>query len=86
MGFEFYLLTGYLFCCAEIKSKDDLVGPGAPDGTVPTDLEQATGLERLELLGKLEGKDIFDMTPLDSSRKGTQLEFPSPIGKLEDVG
>lgn len=52
------------------------MGPGAPDGTVPTDLEQATGLERLELLGKLEGKDIFDMTPLDSSRKGTQLSAP----------
>ena len=64
-----------MFCCAEIKSKDDLLGPGAPDGTVPTDLEQATGLERLELLGKLEGKDIFDMTPLDSSRKCMQMRL-----------
>jgi cytochrome c oxidase subunit 5b len=38
---------------------------------VPTDLEQATGLERLEILGKMQGIDIFDMKPLDASRKGT---------------
>jgi hypothetical protein len=37
---------------------------------VPSDLEQATGLERLEILGKMEGVDIFDMKPLDASRKG----------------
>lgn len=54
----------------EIKTAEDLIAPGAASGTVPTDLEQSTGLERLELLGKLEGKDIFDMSPLDSSRKG----------------
>jgi cytochrome c oxidase subunit 5b len=38
---------------------------------VPTDLEQATGLERLEILGKMQGIDIFDMKPLDASRLGT---------------
>jgi cytochrome c oxidase subunit 5b len=38
---------------------------------VPTDLEQSTGLERLEILGKMEGIDIFDMRPLDASRRGT---------------
>lgn len=38
---------------------------------MPTDLEQATGLERLEILGKMQGVDIFDMSPLDASRKGT---------------
>lgn len=59
----------------EIKSEDDLFGPGAKPGTVPTDLEQATGLERLEILGKMEGVDIFDMRPLDASRKGT-MENP----------
>ena len=37
---------------------------------MPTDLEQATGLERLEILGKMEGIDIFDMKPLDASRLG----------------
>ena len=44
---------------------------GAQPGTIPTDLEQATGLERLEILGKMQGVDIFDMSPLDASRKGT---------------
>ncbi|KAK2068100.1 hypothetical protein P8C59_002764 [Phyllachora maydis] len=60
---------------SEVKSFDDLFGPGAADGTVPTDLEQSTGLERLEILGKVEGVDIFDMRPLDASRKGT-MEDP----------
>ena len=55
----------------DIRTMEDLLPPGAKPGTVPTDLEQATGLERLELLGKMQGIDIFDMKPLDSSRKGT---------------
>ncbi|TWU76136.1 Cytochrome c oxidase subunit 4 [Metarhizium rileyi] len=59
----------------DIKSEEDLFGPGARPGSVPTDLEQATGLERLEILGKMEGVDIFDMRPLDASRKGT-MENP----------
>lgn len=54
----------------EIKTKEDLIGPGAKPGTVPTDIEQATGLERLEILGKMEGVDVFDMKPLDASRRG----------------
>ena len=54
----------------EIKSESDLLPPGAAPGTVPTDLEQATGLERLEILGKMQGIDIFDMKPLDASRIG----------------
>lgn len=48
--------------------------PGAAPGTIPTDLEQATGLERLEVLGKMQGVDIFDMRPLDASRLGTLKE------------
>ncbi|PKS13347.1 hypothetical protein jhhlp_000118 [Lomentospora prolificans] len=59
----------------EIKDSSDLVGPGTAPGAVPTDIDQATGLERLEILGKMEGIDIFDMKPLDSSRKGT-MENP----------
>jgi hypothetical protein len=55
----------------EIKSYEDLLPPGAKEGTVPTDIEQATGLERLEILGKMQGIDIFDMKPLDASRVGT---------------
>ncbi|KAI0481084.1 COX5B-domain-containing protein [Xylariaceae sp. FL0804] len=67
----------------DVKTEDDLFGPGAAPGTVPTDLEQATGLERLEILGKMEGVDIFDMRPLDSSRKGT-LDNPIPIKTVGD--
>ncbi|KAI7773548.1 hypothetical protein LA080_010412 [Diaporthe eres] len=59
---------------SDVKTIDDLVGPGAQPGTVPTDLEQSTGVERLEILGKMEGVDIFDMKPLDASRKGTLKE------------
>ncbi|KAF9474238.1 COX5B-domain-containing protein [Pholiota conissans] len=49
-----------------------LYGTGAKAGTVPTDIEQATGLERLQLLGELEGINVFDDSPLDSSRIGTK--------------
>lgn len=58
----------------EIKTESDLLPPGGAIGTVPTDLDQATGLERLEVLGKMEGVDIFDMRPLDASRKGTMQD------------
>ncbi|KAL8691566.1 MAG: hypothetical protein Q9224_004148, partial [Gallowayella concinna] len=52
----------------KVETEADLFGPGAAPGTIPTDLEQATGLERLEILGKMQGIDIFDMKPLDASR------------------
>lgn len=55
----------------EVNGSESLIGPGAKEGTIPTELEQATGLARLELLGKLEGIDVFDSKPLESSRKGT---------------
>lgn len=48
----------------------DLLPAGGKPGTIPTDLDQATGLERLEILGKMQGIDVFDMKPLDASRKG----------------
>ncbi|KAL4873301.1 hypothetical protein BDV12DRAFT_160797 [Aspergillus spectabilis] len=67
----------------EIKSEEDLVPPGAKPGTVPTDIEQATGLERLELIGKMQGIDIFDMRPLDASRKGT-LDNPIIVNGAGD--
>ena len=56
---------------AEIHSERDLLPPGGARGTIPTDLEQATGLERYEILGKMQGIDVFDMKPLDASRHGT---------------
>jgi len=64
------LIVPVLCPFTEVKTEADLLPPGAPAGAVPTDLEQATGLERLEILGKMEGVDIFDMRPLDASRKG----------------
>ncbi|KZZ88610.1 cytochrome c oxidase polypeptide IV [Ascosphaera apis ARSEF 7405] len=54
-----------------IKSPDELFGPGAKKGEIASDLDQATGLDRYELLHQMEGIDAFDTTPLDSSRKGT---------------
>lgn len=49
-------------------------GEGSAAGEVPTDEQQATGLERLELMGKLQGIDIFDMEPLHSTRLGTMKD------------
>lgn len=68
---------------ADVRTKDDLLGPGAQPGTVPTDMEQSTGLERLEILGKMEGVDIFDLRPLDSSRLGT-LQDPIMVRSAGD--
>ncbi|KAG4431424.1 Cytochrome c oxidase subunit 4 [Cadophora sp. M221] len=67
----------------DIKSEADLIGPGAVPGTIPTDLEQATGLDRLEILGKMQGIDIFDMKPLDASRLGT-LDNPIVVKSFGD--
>ncbi|KAL3474206.1 cytochrome c oxidase subunit VB-domain-containing protein [Aspergillus californicus] len=67
----------------ELNAEEDLIPPGAKPGTIPTDLEQATGLERLELIGKMQGIDIFDMKPLDASRKGT-LDNPIMINGAGD--
>lgn len=71
----------------EIKTESDLLPPGAKPGTVPTDLEQATGLERLEILGKVQGVDIFDMRPLDASRVGMSLhQLPMEQAYWEECG
>lgn len=61
----------------DIKTEEDLLPPGAEPGTVATDLDQSTGLERFEILGKMQGIDVFDMKPLDASRKGTELASTS---------
>ncbi|CZT25320.1 probable subunit IV of cytochrome c oxidase [Ramularia collo-cygni] len=67
----------------EIKSMHDLMPAGGKPGTIPTDLDQATGLERLEILGKMQGIDVFDMRPLDASRKGT-LDDPITVKSFGD--
>ncbi|CDR46296.1 CYFA0S22e02256g1_1 [Cyberlindnera fabianii] len=59
---------------AEVHGKETLIGQGAKEGTFPTDLEQETGLARLELLAKLEGVELFDTQPLDASRIGTMAD------------
>ncbi|KAL2383536.1 hypothetical protein RJZ90_002592 [Blastomyces dermatitidis] len=59
---------GKLVSFEDIAEQTDLLPPGAKPGTMPTDYEQATGLERIELLGKMHGIDVFDMRPLDASR------------------
>lgn len=68
---------------AEVRGPETLIGTPAPEGTIPTDLQQATGLERLELLGLREGIDIFDRRPLDASRKGTMAD-PIVVDSYED--
>ncbi|KAL8713286.1 MAG: hypothetical protein Q9220_002485 [cf. Caloplaca sp. 1 TL-2023] len=67
----------------KVRSNKDLLPPGAAPGTVPTDLEQATGLERYEILGKMNGIDVFDMKPLDASRRGT-LDDPIIVKSFGD--
>lgn len=67
----------------EVTSEADLMPEGAEPGTVPTDLEQATGLERLEILGKMQGVDIFDMKPLPADRVGT-LKDPILVRSFGD--
>lgn len=62
----------------DIETEQDLLPPGAAPGTIPTDLEQATGLERFEILGKMQGIDVFDMKPLDASRVGMYTYFTRP--------
>lgn len=74
------------FACVEIKDETDLLPPGAAVGTVPTDLEQATGLERFEILGKMQGIDVFDMKPLDSSRLGRSQILESTIRNSSGLG
>ncbi|KAI9428866.1 COX5B-domain-containing protein [Lactarius indigo] len=48
-----------------------IYGVGAKPGETPTDGSQSTGLDRVQVLGLLEGVDVFDLEPLDSSRLGT---------------
>lgn len=68
---------------SEVNGPESLIGPGAKEGTVPTELDQATGLARLELLGKLEGVEVFDLKPLDASRTGTMSD-PIVVESYDD--
>ena len=46
--------------------------------------QQATGLERFELLGDLHGVDVFDLKPIEMTRMGT-LDEPIMIYTLVSV-
>ncbi|GAA6003782.1 hypothetical protein JCM10207_003596 [Rhodosporidiobolus poonsookiae] len=59
-----------------------LQGPGGKTGEVPTDFEQATGLERFELLHKLKGEEAFSLEPLEVPRLGT-LSDPIMVFSLD---
>ncbi|KAH8921045.1 COX5B-domain-containing protein [Atractiella rhizophila] len=59
-----------------------LLGPGGRAGEVPTDFEQATGLERFELLHEMEGEEAFDLAPLKVDRMGT-MEDPIKVWSLD---
>lgn len=67
----------------DVTGPESLLSPGGREGTIATDLDQATGIERLELLGKLQGIDIYDKEPLDSSRRGT-MEDPIIVNSFDD--
>ncbi|PVV03713.1 hypothetical protein BB560_001780 [Smittium megazygosporum] len=47
-------------------------GPGATPGKIPTDIEQATGLDRLERLAALENESLYNLDPIDLRVKGTK--------------
>jgi len=56
----------------EATGPNALFGPGNTEpGKQPSSFEIATGIDRLELLAKLEGIDMFDLNPLVQDRKGT---------------
>ncbi|GAA5847007.1 hypothetical protein JCM3766R1_005896 [Sporobolomyces carnicolor] len=59
-----------------------VLGPGGKTGEVPTDIEQATGLERFELLHKLKGEEAFSLEPLQMDRLGT-LADPIRVFSLD---
>lgn len=92
-------LTASSFIANAVSSEtaDKSFGPGAAAGSVPTDIEQSTGLERDELLAKLEGRELFDIQPLEMTHLGTPknpivvkshdaIRFVGCTGKKNDKG
>lgn len=48
-----------------------VVGKGSSGGEVPTNQTQATGIERMQVIGEMEGNAFIDMDPLVITRMGT---------------
>ncbi|TIB66777.1 hypothetical protein E3P77_02051 [Wallemia ichthyophaga] len=76
--------------CTQLASRfysaqpPSVYGPGAESGTVPTDEAQATGIERIELLTKAQGNEMFDMSPLVVDRMGT-MKDPIMVPSLTPI-
>lgn len=68
----------------EATEPEALFGPGVEGRELPNDFEQATGLERLELLAKMEGIELFDSKPLVQDRKGT-VDDPVIVDSYDPV-
>lgn len=64
-------VSSFIANAVSSETADKSFGPGASAGSVPTDIEQSTGLERDELLAKLEGRELFDIQPLEMTHLGT---------------
>lgn len=62
-----------------------LFGPGAKKGEVATAENQSTGLDRVESLGLLQGVEVWDQNPLDSSRIGTKKDPIKVISYVRPV-
>lgn len=67
-----------------LELSSNFFGPGAKPGTVADDIDQATGIERAELLSKLEGKDIYDLSPLKITAMGTKKD-PVMVKSVDSV-
>jgi hypothetical protein len=81
---EVRVLAGVLKPCNVWHARgitQEAPNPHCVASLTPLSEEQATGLERFELLGKLEGVDVFDMNPIEMTRMGTVGE-PIPIYSL----
>ncbi|ORY32924.1 cytochrome c oxidase subunit VB-domain-containing protein [Naematelia encephala] len=59
-----------------------IYGPGGKRGEIPTDADQATGIERFELIADAVGVDAFDWKPIDMTHMGT-LDNPIEIFSLD---
>ena len=69
------------------NNPNQITGPGAQKGTIPSDFEHAVGLERLQLLSDLAGKSLFTShsAPLQHTVKGT-LSEPVLVESLAGLG
>lgn len=57
---------------ARLESHAPIIqGEGTKDGEVASDEQQSTGLERFEILGRLQGVDVFGQEPVESDRVAT---------------